>query len=212
MKIIEIRLLTNDLSQTILFYTQTLGFKISHQTSTSISLHAGSSLLTFTANNTLPSPIYHFAFNIPHNQLPEAISWLSNKAALLPVTAESNIAEFKNWNANAVYFTDNNGNLLELIARHDLPNSSDSPFTIAAIECISEIGISVDNVPDYTSKLGLEYFAKQAPMEKFAAIGDDNGLLIFAEVNRNWFPTNIPAAKFPLEVIYENGQLIIPAQ
>jgi hypothetical protein len=33
------------------------------------------------------------------------------------------MATFGNWNAQAVYFYDNNANLLELIALHDLPKA-----------------------------------------------------------------------------------------
>jgi catechol-2,3-dioxygenase len=212
MKINEIKLATNDLNQTVSFYTQTLGLTTAKQTDKHVSLHAGTSILTFTQDNTCTTPIYHFAFNIPHNQLPDAIKWLEKRTPILPVTAESNIAEFSTWNANAIYFTDNNGNLLEFIARHDLNNNSNTPFSAASIQCISEIGIAVPNVPAYTAQLNLNYFAKQPPQEKFAALGDDEGLLIIAEENRNWFPTNIPAGRFPLEIHFDDKQLVIPAQ
>ena len=51
------------------------------------------------------------------------------------------IAQFENWNANAVYFYDNNGNILEFIARHDLQNNQFTPFNSESILNISEIGI-----------------------------------------------------------------------
>lgn len=207
MRIKEILLATNDLVQTRLFYVQTLGFIVSNQTDKRISFNIGSSILTFFQNTMDNEPVYHFAFNIPHNQLKEAMDWLSLRAPLLPVTADRHIADFELWNANAVYFKDNNGNLLELIARHDLNNNSDTSFSAISIQCISEIGIAVDNVPAYAAMLikdhHLSYFPKQPPQEKFAAIGSDSGLLILAEMSRNWFPTNIPAEKFRMEIIIE---------
>jgi hypothetical protein len=60
--------------------------------------------------------VLHFTFNIPHNQLDAAISWLQQFTSLLPVPGNGHIATFESWNAHAVYFYDNNGNLLELIA------------------------------------------------------------------------------------------------
>lgn len=213
MKIKEIKLATNDLSQTVSFYTQTLGLTILQQTDKDVRLIAGASILTFTQNSTTTKPIYHFAFNIPHNQLAEATDWLlGQNIPLLPVTPDTNIADFSNWNANAIYFHDNNGNLLEFIARHDLNNNSNTPFSAASIQCISEIGLAVPNVPAYTAQLDVTFYTKQPPLEKFAALGDDEGLLIIAEEKRNWFPTNIPAEQFPLEVHYDDKLLVIPAQ
>lgn len=209
MKIREIKLATNELNQTVSFYTQTLGFAIVQRTDHHVSFQAGTSILTFIADNSCTQPIYHFAFNIPHNQLSEGIDWLTKRVPLLPVTQETHIAGFKNWNANAVYFTDNNGNLLEFIARHDLNNSSHEVFSAASVQCISEIGIAVQCVPAYAAGLDVGYFSKQPPQEKFAALGDDEGLLILAEENRNWFPTNIPAGRFPLEIAFDDKRVVI---
>jgi catechol 2,3-dioxygenase-like lactoylglutathione lyase family enzyme len=212
MKIKEIVLKTNDLSQTKLFYTQTLGFSILRQTDDSISFTAGNSLLSFQVNELVNQPVYHFAFNIPHNQLTEAITWLEERVTLLPVTDNSRIADFRQWNAEAVYFADNNGNILEFIARHDLNNSSNKTFSIAAVECISEMGIAVDHVGNYTEQLirdhALLYFSKQAPLEKFAALGTDDGLLVIAEVKRAWYPTNISAEKFCTEILIEHDNRV----
>jgi catechol-2,3-dioxygenase len=212
MRIKEILLASNDLMQTRSFYTQTLGFTISDQTDNRISFHAGDSILTFLQNNLETSPVYHFAFNIPHNQLAQAINWLTARVALIPVTEENIIADFRQWNANAVYFTDNNGNILEFIARYDLDNSSDIPFSAASVQCISEIGIAVADVPHYAEQLiedyALNYFSKQPPQEKFVALGNDDGLLIIAELNRNWYPTDIPAGRFYMEIVIEHNNHI----
>ena len=209
MRINRIELLTNDIIQTKLFYTQALQLRIQHETNDSISFEIGTSVLTFRQDNFILNPVYHFAFNIPHNQLEEAITWMAGKAELLPVTSGSKTADFGHWNANAIYFLDNSGNILELIARHDLNNGSDAPFSSDSIQCISEIGIAVDNVSLFMDRgikdYDLNIFSKQQPQEKFAALGDDNGLLIIAETDRNWFPTNIPARKFPTRIVLRNG-------
>lgn len=72
---------------------------------------------------------YHFAINVPQNQFEDAVTWLSDRVELLSdtETGDSEIF-FEDWNAHAVYCLDPAGNLLELIARHDLSNDSDRPF------------------------------------------------------------------------------------
>lgn len=207
MNIKEISIYTNDIVQTTAFYTTKLQLPILRQSSNSISFQAGTSVLTFEQQTAITHPVYHFAFNITPDLLEEAIAWLQQITTLLPVTADSHIATFDNWNAHAVYFFDNNGNLLELIARHDLPKEAN---TLTIIN-ISEIGIAAAAVPAYADQListwHLPVFAKQPRMEAFTALGDDNGLLIIAAQGRNWFPTQIPAQPFPATVTIEhNGE------
>ena len=109
------------------------------------------------------------------------------------------------WNAQSFYFFDNNGNLLELICRYDLPNSSQNPFDAASFLRISEIGISTDSVADLAEQLRQQYhllpFSKQQVMPAFAALGDEEGLLILAQQGRNWFPTSKPAETFFTRVV-----------
>jgi len=209
MDIQEIILQTNNLSETKDFYNQVLGMNILKKTDQSLSFPAGSSILTFQQSNVLAHPTYHFAFNIPENQIQDAMNWASGKVELLSVTAKSKIADYQSWNAHAIYFKDNNGNVLEFIARHDLKNASAGVFTAAATECISEIGLVTAKVPAFTDQLmaayGLTLFSKQPRQTNFAALGDDHGLFIIVESNRCWFPTTVPSEKFPLKVIVGRG-------
>ncbi|MNL17020.1 hypothetical protein D3C87_1380890 [compost metagenome] len=87
----------------------------------SLIIQVGSSVLKFIENPEFDS-VYHFAFNIPENKLEEAIKWCADKIDLIMIENKRVIANFETWNANAIYFYDNNGNLLEFIARHDLDN------------------------------------------------------------------------------------------
>jgi len=204
----EIIIQTNKLSETRAFYSQVLGMDFLREMDQSVSFAAGSSVLTFQQSNSSVHPAYHFAFNIPENQIQDAIHWAHGKVELLPVTPKSNIADYQSWNAHAIYFTDNNGNVLELIARHDLKNASDTVFTAAAIECISEIGLVTEDVPTFTDQLmtayGLTLFSKQPRQKNFAALGDDHGLFIIVGAERCWYPTNIPSKRFPLKVVIGN--------
>lgn len=199
MEILKIELLTDNIDETIKFYSELLGFEILHTERKTISLSVGKSILTFTKSDNL-NPKYHFAFNIPCNKIDEAILWTSSRTTLIKITNDKVIADFDSWNANAIYFFDNNGNILEFIARHDLNNLSENNFGISSIYSISEIGIVTENPLKLANKIinenKLSYFAKGAKSEAFAALGDDNGLFVIVKTNRNWYPTNLPAEKF----------------
>lgn len=209
MKILEIELLSNNLFSTEQFYTEILGLEIKEKGSNKISFHAGKSILTFIQSEAQKA-FYHFAFNIPHNQLEEALEWISSKTALIPVNEHSVIADFDTWYAKSIYFYDNNGNILEFIARYQLDNFSEKVFGPTSILSISEIGIVTDNplktAEDFVLNEGLSYFPKGIKNEKFATLGTDEGLFIIVSTNRNWYPTSTPAKKFlsKIKICVEN--------
>ena len=199
MNIPELQLLSSNIPQTKKFYHEILGMRIIHADESSLKISAGQSTLQFIKVND-QNPFYHFAFNIPANKFNEAFAWANKKVELIPITPTSNIADFKNWNAKAFYFYDNNQNIIEFIARFDLDNNSDKVFDGSSIYSISEVGIVVDNAKAYSKKLleeqGLNFFSRQPPQDDFVAIGDDHGLFIIVNNKRNWYPTNKPAEKF----------------
>ncbi len=203
MYIKEIQLSTNHLKETELFYTKSLELKIRHKGQHSISFYAGNSVLCFVKNEYVSHPVYHFAFNIPGHQFKEALIWLKARIKLLSVNGLE-IVDFPRWNAHSIYFYDNNQNVLEWIARHDLKYETYLSFRGESVKCISEIGLVADDVLGYADQLMADYqvpvFAKQIPHEKFTVLGDEQALLILSETGREWFPTDIPCKKFPLSV------------
>lgn len=212
MKLEHIQIQTQDIQKTAAFYTTVLELPIIEKTATSISIQAGDSVLEFVSDPEFNS-IYHFAFNIPKNKLDEAIQWCKNKVDLIFIKDQNVITNFENWNANAVYFYDNNGNLLEFIARHDLNNVQTETFTSKSILNISEIGIVNENPlalgKELIAEHDLEFFSKNDNSELFAAVGDDEGLLIMVKPNRNWYPTQTPSESNKTEVkIVNNGTQI----
>ncbi|MBF4464155.1 VOC family protein [Flavobacterium sp. LC2016-12] len=207
MKLQQIQIQTNNIQDTETFYNDILGLKILEKKSDSLTIQAGSSILKFIENPEFDS-IYHFAFNIPENKLEEAIQWCADKVDLIIIQDKRIIANFETWNANAVYFYDNNGNLLEFIARHDLDNFQIKEFSSKSILNISEIGIIDENPMELGAELieeyGLFFFAKNYNSENFAAIGDDEGLLIIVKPYRNWYPTEIPSKSNKIDLRIEN--------
>jgi catechol-2,3-dioxygenase len=208
MNILEIQLLSPDLFQTKKFYHEVLGLAVLFTDDSSISFSAGLSKLIFKRSNS-NNPFYHFAFTIPSNKFEEAQAWASRRVQLLPVTAGGTIADFKNWNAKAFYFYDNNQNIVEFIARFDLANDSQNPFDGASVFSISEIGIVTGNAKTYAGKMiseyGLNFFSKQPPQDDFVAIGDDHGLFIVVNDKRNWYPTNKASGKYWTAIKFERS-------
>ncbi|KFF04330.1 VOC family protein [Flavobacterium reichenbachii] len=212
MKIDQIQLKTNDIEKAKAFYQNTLGLFILEEDQKSITIQAGSSILKFVEDSQFNS-IYHFAFNIPENQLEEAIEWCKNKVDLIIIEDKNVITDFEKWNSHAIYFYDTNGNLLEFIARHDLNNEQVGEFNSQSILNISEIGIVTENPLELGNQLisehGLHFFSKNNNSETFAALGDDEGLLILVHPNRNWYPTQIPSQSNTTEISLENNENII---
>lgn len=204
MHIQNLTLLTANPADTLRFYTETLGLSALPGTNGAVTLLAGSTQLTFEHTGAYSRPFYHFAFNIPCNKITEAVQWCHQKGLqLLPYMLRETI-DFPNWNAKSLYFTDNNGNILEFIARNDLNNATGTAFNAGHILCVSEIGIVTDAVLPLCQNLnqtyGLPYYEKQKPEATFSVMGNAEGLLIVVPEKRNWFPTNIPSARFPVSM------------
>lgn len=208
MRIKELHLLTNNLKDTAQFYTQVLGATLKGENEQELSLLLGETLISFQ-NSPEENPVYHVAFDIPGNKLEEAYQWLKQRTTILPVTAETEFSDFQLWNAKSFYFYDNNGNLLELICRYDLDNNSDLIFDGSSILYVSEIGLVSDDVPflaeTLMNKYGLEVYSKQPAQDNFTALGDDEGLLIIVNADRNWFPTDKKAKSFRTKIIFDTG-------
>jgi len=211
MKILEIEIQTDNIKETETFYSEILGLKLVNKHQNSISFKAGQSKLTFIKSDNI-NPKYHFAFNIPNNKLEEAILWAKSRLSLIENDENGIIANFESWNANAIYFYDNNNNIVEFIARFDLDNSTEKPFDISVIESISEIGIVTDKPLNLAETLiesyNLVYFNKSIKSEKFAALGNDNGLFIIVETNRKWYPTEQKAEKYFSRIKIEVDSLV----
>lgn len=209
MKIHSIQIETSVLDRVIAFYHTLLGLPYIADAGKAY-FQAGDSQLIFSENPTF-NGIYHFAFNIPGNQIREGMTWLERAGIVLIANEKGeNQIDFSNWNADAAYFFDPAGNIVELIARRDLQNESEHPFGPASLMEISEIGIVTGDVLAWNARaeagFGILPFDKQKPSADFSALGTDMGLFIVVPEGRKWFLTDIPAAKAPLEVRFENDR------
>ncbi len=138
MQITRLELQTSDLKEQALFYGETLGLDTRIIAGTQVLVRAGATELVFTQAEEGQVSLYHFAFNIPENQFEHAKQWLAMRAEILANEDGETMIISKTWNSQSLYFKDPAGNILELIARHDLQNASDQ-FEILSI---SEIGLA----------------------------------------------------------------------
>lgn len=208
MQILTAHLTAHNIDALREFYVNTLGLIDASEEFMGMSnfaelgLKIGETYITFLHPYNSGSEFrYHFAFNIPENQIVQAKEWLETRVELLSLNGES-IFHFSKWDAHAIYFFDPAGNIVEFIARHTLPNASSEPFGSHSILNLSEIGISVEDVKEssvqrITNALNLPFYDGENS-DSFTAIGDETGLLIIVKRSRVWFPeTGTPALENP---------------
>jgi catechol 2,3-dioxygenase-like lactoylglutathione lyase family enzyme len=203
MNLKEIALLTNKLSEMKEFYKDILDLQIIKENTSNFTVKVGLTNLTFKQSELKSDPFYHFAINIPENKMEEAKSWIKSKVAL-NIEEEDDEVFFKSWNAHAIYFEDPSGNILELIARHNLKNGVEHNFSSKDLLNISEIGIAVEDVIPFVRKLneiGIPNWRDDS--EGLTPVGDENGLFITVKSGRRWFFSNKDAKFFPFQVFID---------
>jgi hypothetical protein len=212
----ELRLQTGQLPALFNFYKEVLELPVVQQGNNSIAVTAGTSQVIFDTTDAKENAFYHFAFNIPSNKFEDALQFIQRRVELLWLNDyKSYIADFTNWHAKSFYFIDPANNILELIARFDLNDVTDEPFSAEHIRNVSEIGLvfpvkSFDgDVNKLLEQYPLSHFDKQPPMPHFRAVGNDEGLFIIVPENRVWFSTKSTTSQiFPMGILFiENDKL-----
>ena len=203
MNITYLEILTTDVQTQRDFYAKVLELPVK-ETTGRLEVQVGSTTLVFDQAQPDFDGAYHFAFNIPENQLPAAMRWSSGRVTLLNDETGKELFESESWKSHSVYFKDPAGNVLEFIARHDLKNPHEGKFDSTQILNVSEIGLPSENVialsNDLCMQLGLSVF-HQEPNENFTPVGDDNGLFILPIKDRIWIPrSGVPAKLLPIKV------------
>jgi catechol 2,3-dioxygenase-like lactoylglutathione lyase family enzyme len=197
----SVALTTHALPALRAFYAGRLGLPLLDADERGFAVRAGATRLSFRA---VPGPrprVHHVAFTIAPDRLDDAIAWLERRVEVLRHEG-SPVVPFPFWNAHATYFRDPAGNVLELIARHDLDLRDPYPFGPAGIRAVSEVGLPAGDVGaavDALERLGIPRYS--GDRRSFAAMGDVNGLFIVVPRGRVWFPTaDVRGATEPVEV------------
>ncbi len=199
MKIIDLELYSADLAQTRLFYVRRLGLPVLSCSSEHLTVLIGWTHLTFRLTNQPVAP-YHLAINVPRGSL-EVIMYYFDLEYLDTQAPEKTIADFSDWRARACYFYESpaspeTSNLLEFIARTDLPLDDPNLTINELFQGVSEIGIGTEDVLYTTAQIqrrfGVPQFSRSVPAPDFNALGDDNGLFILSRAGRRWLFSNTP--------------------
>jgi catechol-2,3-dioxygenase len=198
MLIQELTLYTADVAAQAAFYREVLRLPTEESTGR-VQVTAGRTRMIFTHQPGWQG-IYHFAFDVPENQLDAACDWLNGRADFLTLNGESRFHS-DNWNADMVYFEDSAGNILEFIARHNQPNASQHAFSERSLLAVTEIGLGTRDVRSTVGQLMAELGQRTydgGGSSTFSAVGDEDGLFIVVHHERPWFPeTGQPGGLYP---------------
>jgi catechol 2,3-dioxygenase-like lactoylglutathione lyase family enzyme len=203
MHIKEITLFTSTIEKERNFYSQILGFEIKNESDDSFSVQVGQTLLSFIYS--VQNYKYHYCFLIPSNKLTEALEWMQGRWNVIELEKDRFIERFENWNANAFYFYDGSGNIVEFIARYNLKNEVNSSFSQNQILNLNEIGVPSNNNAllsnQVKEKMDIEHYS--GDQTRFCTSGNEEGLFLFPNYNTklNWFPTELLTTPCPFEAI-----------
>jgi catechol 2,3-dioxygenase-like lactoylglutathione lyase family enzyme len=199
----HVQLLTTNLTEQLEFYRDILELPVLEQSTKSATFQVGFSKLEFVQSSR--DVFYHFAFNTPSHQFAEAKEWLSKRVDLIQDSTGKDAFHTDKWNADNIYFYDAGGNIGEFIARHDLKSNVSDSFSARSLECVSELGVVTDNVPQTVQAIQakLPVHLYRATMDDmFVPVGDETGLLIVVKRDRIWFPETKAAKPAPFTVTF----------
>lgn len=134
----------------------------------------------------------HLAFNVPADRFEAATAWLLARSPLQRNAAgQAHFTFGDRWNSESIYYDGPDGLILELIGRRRLPASGRiGAFHGSELTCVSEVGLPTADVATLAARaeaaFGLQPLSPPTP--HFAALGDDEGLLIVVDATRHWFP------------------------
>ncbi len=186
----EVHLPSRDLVAQKRFYDTVLGVPLLESTPACLSYQIGASRLSLHRSDHPGIGHYHFAMNIPPQGYEDALAWITQRTPLVLNEKDSPVVYFENWDAHALYFDDPEGNSLEFIARHSLKTPRQTFQGSADILAISEISQAVPNIADTVQTLKAQTGAnvyKNSISDEFAAVGDEEGLVICVRIGREWF-------------------------
>jgi len=192
MEIRELTIFSNRIKEQEAFYKHVLGFECSKSNGTRFEVRVGTTKLIL--EKSTKAFFYHFAFLIPTGTLEAAIDYLEKKSIQpLPLNGDK-IIHFDT--GRAIYFYDEDGNIVEFIERPTLNSPSNGDFSIKSIIKLNEIGLPVAEPKEMFKKLINEFGIrpiKNAPVNvRFCWAGDHNGAIIIIKEGRNWLPTQKP--------------------
>lgn len=187
MRILHIALPVSDVAQVGAYFSDVLQLPVNGN-----SVQIGWTRLQLRAAGSDPVGGVHLGFNVPANRFAAATEWLLARAPLQTnAKGEAHFTFGDAWASESIYFEGPDGLILELIGRRRLPATDRTgPFHGSELTCVSEVGLPTADVPALHARAeaSLALRPLSPPTPHFAALGDDEGLLIVVDATRAWFP------------------------
>ncbi|WP_088009199.1 VOC family protein [Indiicoccus explosivorum] len=201
----KVELYTSKLEDMKKFYTDLLGFPVREASADRFSVAIGSSELVFLESGT-PS-IYHFAFNIPGDSYSSAKEWAAQRVRLNR-EGESDEVYYERFDADAFYFDDPSGNVVELIARRQVRGGTE--FNPAELQDISEVSITTDHVKTAAEALLANGIPQRTGdtlnPEGLNFFGKENAYVLLVPPGRTWYFSDKTSAVRPLSILFTDGK------
>jgi catechol-2,3-dioxygenase len=188
------------------FYGGTLGLPVADGVTVAI----GAAELAFVATGA--QPFHHFALLAPGDRFAAAHTWLGERVEVLPAPDGGTVFDFSFWDAEACYFHDPAGNIVELIAHRGLAErGTTGPFAAGELAAISEVGIVVprpaEAVAALEAELGLALWSGEVEEAGgLGFVGRKAHTLVVSAEGRGWLPTGRPAEPHPVAVTFSGGE------
>lgn len=199
MLINELIIYSNNIEKQASFYHEKLGLEVLARSNDKVVLKMGDSNLVIEYKEEFTP--YHFAINIPEGKEKQALNWLKERVEILIVN-DVQIHDFTDWDAKAVYFYDEDKNIVELIARRDIDSENTIDFNADQFLQVSEIGIPTSDIESLFKqmKTTINLPIYDGGFERFCAVGNEQGLFIcINKENRKWYPNDDLAFASPFQ-------------
>lgn len=194
MKIYQVNVKCFDILSMKKFYCETLNMPIISESETHFSVMAGTSKLVFEHDTKVP--YYHLCFRTGSEFFDYMFQRLSDKNLLLP---DENGQFSMFWQGKQAYFTDPDGNILELLERpfHWGDVAPDSGWYD-----IGEIGLPVKDISEMQNNLSdFVEDEQKSENDRFAFYGNQEGVFVLVKEGRNWYPTDRGATIHPIRAV-----------
>ncbi|MBB5181445.1 CubicO group peptidase (beta-lactamase class C family)/catechol 2,3-dioxygenase-like lactoylglutathione lyase family enzyme [Planomicrobium koreense] len=203
----KVTLFTDRLEEMKGFYEYQMGFRIVEEDSGSFTLAIGSSTLIFKESER--KAVYHFAFNIPGNQFTLAKSWAASRVSLNRQEGMDEVF-YANFNADAFYFQDPAGNVVEFIGRRNVDRMGD--FTIDSLLNISEVSITtpfVERVGEQLEDMDIPVRGNKGIEAKaLNFLGQGDAFILLVAPKRVWYFSKQKSEVHPLAIELVDGRQI----
>ena len=189
------------------FYGERLGLSAGVGRTGALTVRVGPARLSFSP--APGEPYHHFALLVPGDRFAAAHGWIAERVELLSGSGGSDVFEFDTWPAQACYFVDPAGNIVELIGHPGIADTGTAGprFEARELAGISEAGLVAADLPAAARTLaaaGIEIWDGD-PTAGIAFAGRRAHTVVLSAADRNWMPTQRPATPFPVAITLAGG-------